>query len=68
MLSLVKIYFLIKKKHRKNRELKVLIFYFPLKTYNENLIELINILKKNTNLLILLIHNKYSEYILIKQQ
>ena len=47
MLSLVKIYFLIKKKYRKNRKLKVLIFYFPLKAYNENLIELINILKKN---------------------
>ncbi len=46
MLSLVKIHFLIKKKHRKNRELKVLIFYFPLKSYNKNLMELINILKK----------------------
>ena len=68
MLSLVKIYFLIKKKYRKNRKLKVLIFYFPLKAYNENLIELINILKKNTNLLVLLIHNKYSEYALVKQK
>ena len=68
MLSLVKIHFLIKKKHRKNRELKVLIFYFPLKSYNKNLMELINILKKNTNLLILLIHNKHSEYTLTKQK
>jgi len=68
MLSLAKIYFLIKKKHRKNRKLKVLIFYFPLKAYNENLMELINILKKNTNLLVLLIHSKYSEYPLVKQK
>ena len=68
MFSLVKIYFLIKKKHRKNRKLKVLIFYFPLKAYNENLMELINILKKNTNLLVLLIYNKYYEYALIKQK
>jgi hypothetical protein len=30
--------------------------------------ELINILKKNTNLLILLIHNKHSEYTLTKQK
>ena len=68
MLSLVKIYFLIKKKHKKNRKLKVLIFYFPIKAYNENLMELINILKKNTNLLVLLIYNKYSEYALVKQK
>jgi|TARA_B100001964_G_scaffold219686_1_gene261972 hypothetical protein len=68
LLNLVKIYLLIKKKHRKNRKLKVLIFYFPLKAYNENLMELISILKKNTNFLVLLIRNKYSEYSQVKQK
>jgi hypothetical protein len=68
MLSLAKIYFLIKKKHRKNRKLKVLIFYFPLKAYNDNIIELVNILKKNKNLLVLQIYNKYSVHELLKRK
>ncbi len=68
MVSLIKIFFLIKKKIIKNKQIKVLMFYFPLKSYNENIINLENILKKNKNLLILLIYNKYSKDELLKQK
>ena len=68
MVSLIKIFFLIKKKIIKNKQIKVLMFYFPLKAYNDNIIELVNILKKNKNLLVLQIYNKYSVHELLKRK
>ena len=44
------------------------MFYFPVKAYNENIIELANLLKKNKNLLVLLIRNKHSSHDLLKQK
>ena len=68
IISLIKIFFLIKKKIKKNKKTKVLLFYFPVKAYNENIIELVNILKKNINLLVLVICNKHSSNQLLKQK
>ena len=44
------------------------MFYFPVKAYNDNIIKLVNILKKNKNFLVLLIYNKYYSHRLIKQK
>ena len=44
------------------------MFYFPVKAYNDNIIKLVNILKKNKSLLVLLIYNKYSSHELLKQK
>ena len=68
IVSLIEIFFLIKKKIKKNKQIKVLMFYFPLKAYNDNIIKLVNILKRNKNLLVLLIHNKYSAHELLKRK
>ena len=68
IIRLIKIFFLIKKKIGKNKKIKVLMFYFPVKAYNDNIIKLINILKKNKNFLVLLIYNKYYSHRLIKQK
>ena len=59
IVSLIKIFFLAQKKIEKNKKIKVLMFYFPVKAYNDNIIKLVNILKKNKSLLVLLIYNKY---------
>jgi hypothetical protein len=68
IVSLIKIFLLTKKKINKNKKIKVLMFYFPVKAYNENIIELVNLLKKNKNLLVLLTHSKYSSDDLLKQK
>ena len=52
--SLLRIYFYIFYKRFFNKELKIIFFYFPTKSYQNNLIDLVNELKKEKNFKVLL--------------
>ena len=45
-INILKIFFIIKKISKKKINLKFIFFYFPVKVYQENMIELIHNLKK----------------------
>ena len=59
-LNILKIYFITNKKLRNNNKSKFIFFYFPVKAYQENILELANKLKKNKNIFVFLIYNKLS--------
>ena len=46
ILNIIKIYFITNKKLRNNKKSKFIFFYFPVKAYQENILELAKKLKK----------------------
>ena len=55
--SVILINFFIFNEKRKNKDTKIIFFYFPVKIYQDNILELINILKKEKNFKIILGYN-----------
>ena len=55
--SIIRINFYISKTKKRNKETKIIFFYFPTKVYQDNLIDLINQIKKEPNLEVILGYN-----------
>jgi|ETNmetMinimDraft_33_1059910.scaffolds.fasta_scaffold20209_1 hypothetical protein len=66
--NLLKIYLIINRRFKNNKKLKFILFYFPVKTYQENILDLVKKMKKNKNIFIFLIYNKYSSSGISKQK
>ena len=63
-LNILKIYFITNKKLRNNNKSKFIFFYFPVKAYYRNIIEIKKALHKNKNLDIYLLFNRNSSEII----
>ena len=57
IVSIILINFFILNEKRKNKDTKIIFFYFPVKIYQDNILELINILKEEKNFKIVLGYN-----------
>ena len=66
--NLLKIYLIINRRFKNNKKLKFILFYFPVKSYQENILDLVKKMKKNKNIFIFLIYNKYSSSEISKQK
>ena len=66
--NLLKIYLIINSRFKNNKKLKFILFYFPVKIYQENILDLVKKMKKNKNIYIFLIYNKYSSSEISKQK
>ena len=66
--NLLKIYLIINRRFKNNKKLKFILFYFPVKSYQENILDLVKKMKKNKNIFIFLIYNKYSSSGISKQK
>lgn len=56
-INIIKIYFITNKLYKKNKSLKFIFFYFSVKAYQENILELVNKLNKTKNIKVFLIYN-----------
>ena len=56
-INIIKIYFITNKLYKKNKSLKFIFFYFSVKAYQENILELVNRLNKTKNIKAFLIYN-----------
>jgi CDP-glycerol glycerophosphotransferase (TagB/SpsB family) len=59
-ISVIKIFAISFVKFRNNRSVKFIFFYFPVKAYQENIIELANLLNKKPNIFIYIIYNSFT--------
>jgi len=66
--NLLKIYLIINSRFKNNKKMKFILFYFPVKIYQENILDLVKKMKKNENISIFLIYNKYSSSEISKQK
>ncbi len=67
-LNLLKVYLTINSKFKKNKKIKFVLFYFPVKSYQENILDLVKEIKKNKNIYVILVYNKYSSSEISKQK
>lgn len=66
--NLLKIYLIINSQFKNNKKLKFILFYFPVKAYQENILDLVRKIKKNKNIYTFIIYNKYSSSEISKQK
>lgn len=59
-ISVIKIFAISFVKFRNNQSVKFIFFYFPVKAYQENIIELANLLNKKPNIFIYIIYNSFT--------
>ena len=60
LFNTIKIYLIIKIKIWNNKNKKIILFYFPVKIYQNNIFELIEKIEKKKNIIVFLISNKFS--------
>ena len=60
LFNTIKIYLIIKIKIWNNKNKKIILFYFPVKIYQNNILELIEKIEKKKNIIVFLISNKFS--------
>ena len=60
LFSVLKIFIISFTKFHKNKSSKFIFFYFPVKAYQENIVDLVNLLNKHPNTFAFIIYNSFT--------
>ena len=60
LFNVLKIFIISFSKFQKNKSTKFIFFYFPVKAYQENIVDLVNLLNKQRNTFTFIIYNSFT--------